>query len=204
MTYNEIGIASQYTFITPFQDLDGIYRLEKIFTFDQAIAERVDFVKDLYIPAGRKEEDFNDEFQTYQNQEILYLSSVVSDQKIPVPESILAKIPDPNIVEIDDLYIAINLGLFDDPTDLSWLVRQLEDLTTSVTGEPDTVDIYSIGKKWLTTQAFDDIKRVRQQKADQIQPFSVTVREQQEEILRLRNLVNLYETTLKAIGSTNS
>ena len=204
MTYNEIGVSSLYTFTTPFQDLDGIYTLKKILTSDQAIAEGVDFVKNLYVPAGLDKDDFNNEFQTFRGQQVLYLSSVTSDRQVPVPENILAKIPNPNIVEVDDLYIAINLGLFDNPTQLSWIVRQLQDITQSVTGESDSVDIYSTGKKWLTTKEFHDIKKARRQKAEQAQPLSVTVREQQEEILRLRNLVNHYETTLKNTGNPKS
>lgn len=204
MIYNEIGTTSLYTFTTPFQDLDGIYTLTKIFTFDQAIAESTDFVAKLYEPAGRTERDFLNERQSFQNEQILYLSSVESDRTLPVPKNILSKLPDSNVREIDDLYIAITLGLFDDPEQLSWLIRQLEDLAQSVTGEGDTVHLYSTGTKWLTTKEFSDIKQVRRAKAQQVQPLSVTVREQQNEILRLRNLVNLYETTLKSLRRTET
>ena len=197
MIYNEIGTTSLYTFTKPFEELNGIYTLTKTLTFDQAIAESIDFVNGLYVPAGRGEAEFQDEWRSFRDDQIFQLKSVNENGNLfPVPKSILDRLPDANVREFDNLYIAITLGFFDDPEQLSWLIRQLQDMATSVTGETDTVHIYSTGTEWMTDKDYQDLKTVREAKVEQVQPLIVTVREQQNEILRLRNIINQYETTL--------
>ena len=84
-----VGATCLYTLIPKFATLNGVYRNRAETTFLDAVASGVDFVANLYTPAGLSQTDFNIDYASYRQDAVIVLESVLDSSIVYyVPESI--------------------------------------------------------------------------------------------------------------------
>lgn len=149
MIIPEINTVCKYKFIAKFGTFDGIYRLTKKSTYNDSIRDEIDFVANLYTPIGLNKDDFENDYPTYKNGIILYLTqmNVASGEEasvLYVPESIIDQVPDPMVQKYYEYALAVKLGYIDSLEDMEWIKQQLEEFARAMTGAQGDVAIYSI------------------------------------------------------------
>lgn len=201
MLIPDIGSTCKYVFTTPFAALDGIYTLTHVTAFDTALVDEVDFVTSLYEPAGRTKEDYEDEFTAFRGNVVLKLEHIESGLVIYVPKVLIDKVPDPMILKAHNLNIAINLGFIEDPASVAWIMTELQDIASSLTGTPRSAVLLSAGQKWMTRADYTALDEERKTRVRQIIPMAVELKQQRDMIARLQDKIQAYEALLVSLNA---
>lgn len=203
-----VGTVAKYVFTAPFAALNDVYRLEQATTFAAALALDVDLAKSLYEPAGRTAADYAAEWTAYTAGQVLRLVSVTGAEGaepvvIYAPEAILAALPDPMVQAYDDLYLAITIGAVRDPSAISWIVGELNQLAAKVTGTGSSAALFSNGAVWLTDAEYAALEAERASRIATYKPLPVTVYELQQQLLAAQTRNAALEAALIALdGAT--
>lgn len=158
-----VNTVCAYTFTTRFASLNSIYTLAEILSFNEAISKEIDFVANLYAPAGLPATQYTTDAGGYINDSILLLIPTDTTKKtIYAPSSILAAIPDPMVGCYNNLAIGVSLGLFSDPTAVTWILAELNNIIGSVTGvvTPE-IKLYSLGTKYMRVSDYESLLATR-------------------------------------------
>lgn len=195
-----IGTSASWTFSAPFNVLDGIYTLKNMMSFDTALSDGVNLFESLYEPAEQTEAAYNTDWENYKADTILKLVKTDDPTVVYyVPDSLLASVPDPQIIKVHDLYLAIDLGLFQDPAEVTYMISQLDDVAASVTGTAKTTQVFTTKTVHMTKAAYQAIVDGRAGNITGLEPQAVTIQTLLAEVLRLQTLNTAYEETLKAL-----
>ena len=197
----DIDKPAFFSFKAGFKTLDGIYKYTNLTTFRKAIDDKISFVNDLYIPAGKTQDDYEVDYNKYINDNIITLEKIDNDKNIiHVPVSLLDKIPNQHILPCHDLHLSIELGKFRDPDKLTYMIEQLTDIAASVTGSEKSVNIFSSSVKWMTVSEYKILEEERTLRISKLTLFSEIINSQSIEIKNLQTIVSKMETTLKNLA----
>ena len=196
----ETGWTYKFQFSVPFDKFDGVYTVLRIMTYAEMIADDVDLAEQLYAPVGKTPAEYDTDSATYRLGKIYKLvDPTAADVTQYIPEVLLRTTPNPNVRKYSKLVVAVNLGAFADPAQLDWVRRTLHEQLVKMVGLPKSPDTISIGTVWLTDEEYQEIEAARQTaERTTVNYFSQTIAMQQE-IDRLKALVQGYEATLLAL-----
>jgi len=205
MIIPEINSTCSYQFTTNFASLDGIYTLVDISSYNEAIAEGVNFIADLYTLAGQSSTQFTTDSANYVNDTVLHLLPANSNQ-VPLyaPSSVLSSVPDPMVGCYNNLAIGVSLGLFKDKAALAWVINELNQILGSVIGTTNPVQLYSLGTEYMRITDFDALQATRN--ATKV-PYATIYQQLQQQIALTKvaqNLNQYYEATLVALNTPMS
>ena len=198
-----LGTVSAYTFTTEFASLNGIYTLTEILTYNQAIANGVDFIKSLYTPAGVAAAQFITDAVNYTNNNVLLLTPANVKNGIPIyaPVSILAMQPDSMVGCYNKIAIGINLGLFNDQTKLTWIINEINQILTATLGINNPAVLYSLGSEYMKISDFNTQQAQRQAAITGYNTLYTQLLEQTQLTKEAQNLVQYYQNTLIALAT---
>lgn len=189
----DVGTTCSYTFVAPFTNLNGIYTLTRKHMFDDAVNAGVDIAEQFYVPAGVSTDVYALEWTKYQNDSILILTHVETQDIIAAPETALASLPDPMVKQYQEMYLAMPLGPIDDPDRVEWCKTQLRDIARSVVGATGDAMLMSTGSVWMTSAEYAALEVTRQQSIMTIKPLQTQVNEAVDQIQRLNDKIALME-----------
>lgn len=197
-----VGTTAKFTFSAPFTDLNGIYTLTQALSFEAAVADEISLFDHFYALAGQDRELFDAEWADYKADTILKLVSV-ADASVVVyaPSLTLAKVPDPQILKCQQLYLAVDLGTFQDVEEVSYMLDQIDDIAAGVSGTQKKTQLYSSGTVWLTASDYQIIVDARADRITGLDLQSKIITAQAATIIRLQTLVAQYEATLISLQS---
>lgn len=203
MQLPQINTTAKFFFTAPFNALDGIYTLTHMMRFESALEDGVNFVESLYVPAGQTQSQYDLDWVNYKKTTVLKLVQPKARPTDPdviyyVPETLLAKVPDPQIIKAYDLYLAIDLGIFSDPNAITYMRDQLDDIAASVTGTLKTTNVFSNKTVYMTQVDYDAVETERAARIEGLDLFSKVNQELLAEISRLQTLVRNLEDALIA------
>lgn len=201
----DVGTTCLFTFISNFSTLDGIYRIRAETTFLDAIASNIDFVENLYIPAGLSSTEFNADYSSYTSDRVAVLESVVNtDVLYYVPQSIILNVPDPTVNEYYSLILVTKLGVFKNTQTIFPLLDSINDIIQAQLGisEPVRVVTNPENKVYLTQAQYDTIVEARAASAATISPLSVQLVQAQQQNTYLSSLVAQYEALIVQIAQS--
>jgi len=156
-----IQSTCSYTFTTGFTSLNGIYTVDELLSFKEAITTGIDFVINLYTPAGLPSSQYTTDASSYQTDIVLYLVPANGGTPIYAPASILATVPDPMIGCYNNLAIGVSLGLFADQTTLAWIISELNSIIGGVVGVSSPVKLYSLGTTYMSVADYAALETTR-------------------------------------------
>ena len=173
-----IGTVCKFTLTTKFTTLNGIYNTLSLATYDSLIADGVDFVKNLYTPAGMAQSDYLTDYTNYKGGDVVVVSPV-TDSTITYyfPESIIALMPDPTVRKYSQVGLWIPIGAFKDPSNYTFIKDQVSDLVASVTGEANTAYFAADPNEavYLTESDYETLDTTRQKNIKTIQPLTTQI-----------------------------
>ena len=199
------GAVCKFLFTSRFVGLNGIYFIQQIMPFSQAINDGVDFVKSLYVPVGLAKSDFGNDWQSYTHDDVLRLQ-LISDATVViyVPSLVLAAIPDPMIQCYNDYAISIRLGLFENTDSFRWLIDELNLMAANVTGTTDAVEVFSLDTTWMSTADYNAQDAIRKTRTQQLQTIYEALQSQITTNNELKTKIVYYENTLKALNAAKT
>lgn len=140
MIFQAVGCICKLTLGKGFSELNGMYYVSLEMTFKDAIASSVDFMANLYTPAGKSASDYSADYNNYLDDVVL-VCNPIDDRSVSyyIPQSLLIAPPDPTVKTYYRRMALIDLGIVDDPNTLLPLFQQLGQIATATTGILDCV-----------------------------------------------------------------
>lgn len=173
-----VGTTCSFVFTTNFATLNGVYRIRAETTFLDAVSSGVNFVDNLYTPAGLQLSDFNADYSSYTSDRVTVLESVVDSSVVYyTPESIFLNVPDPTINEYYSLIVVSNLGVFKNTQDIYPLLDSMKDLIQAHLGVTDPIRVVTNpeNKVYLTDSQYQAVVAARQANIQVLSPLSAQV-----------------------------
>lgn len=207
MLFN-VGTVCKYTFTDKFKLLDGVYLLAATTTFEQAVDAGIDFMKNLYTPAGLSSTDFADDYNSYAKSVVLELKTIAVGSTASVtyyvPDTILGTVPDPTVQRYPSISLGIQFGAFKDPTVYTSLRSQISDLISSVTGDSSALVWYETPEdaQWLTDAEYAALETQRAANIKAITPLQVVIKQKDDTIAQLKALNAELTAALVTLGGT--
>lgn len=202
-----VGVTYSFSFNPGYTDLDGIYCVTQILTLQEMLTDNNDFLKNFYIKAGKTIETYNEDLLKLKDYKVLKLlnpSTLNEDSALFVSMYYLAKQPDHNVKKYYKLALGLNLGVFDNAENMSYLTANISQMLSSALGITNAPELFVIDEVWLTTDSYKDIEDNRTATGDSvINYFSENVR-LQNTITDLRSRLAAYEEIIKNIANTTT
>ena len=203
----EAGTTCRFAFTARFASLDGVYRIRAITTFQDALVANTDFVSNLYEPAGLSQSDFDVDYNSYFNDRIAVLESVLDDSVVYyTPESIFQTIPDPTINEYFPLILVVDLGVQKNTQAIYPLLDQIKDLIAASLGTENAFSIVTNpqNKAYLTDAEYSALEVERAKRARELIPLSVQLKSANDKIAYQAAQILAYEALIKEQATTPS
>lgn len=200
----EVGATCRFTFTAKFSTLDGVYRTRAETTFKDALVAGIDFVSNLYIPAGLSQDDFTTDSNGYMTDRIVVLESVIDSSVVYyVPESVFLLVPDPTIKEYFPLILVVDLGVQQNTQAVLPLLDNVKDMIQSTLGtkEPLRVITNPENKVYLTSSEYEDLVAARQESIQELLPLSVQLKRALDDKAFLAAQVAAYEAVIAQLST---
>ena len=194
-----VGATCLYTLIPKFATLNGVYRNRAETTFLDAVASGVDFVANLYTPAGLSQTDFNIDYASYRQDAVIVLESVLDSSIVYyVPESIFHTVPDPTINEYYNLVGVIQLGVFKNTSDILPALDSIKDTVQAQLGVTDPLRVVTntSNKMYLTDGQYESITTARSTNIRVLSPLSVQLAQANKQIQNQAAKIAAYEALI--------
>ncbi len=198
-----VGATCLFEFTSQFSTLNGVYRIRAETTFNDSIASGVDYVDNLYTPAGLTQEDFNADYSSYVKDRVTILESVVDNTVvIYTPESIFQKVPDPTIREYYPLVLVVDLGVQKNTQVVLPLMDHIQDLIQASLGTTDPLRIVTNpqNKVYLTDAQYEILEEAREDNKEILVPLSVQLKQEQDKVTYLAAKCAAYEALIAQLG----
>lgn len=202
-----LGAISAYTFTTEFKSINGIYKLVEMITYNDAVSSGMDFIKNLYTPAGIATSQYTIDSPTYVGSNVLILSpisetTVTNNIYVPVP--ILLGVPDSTVSCYNNMAIGISLGVFDNQNQLTWIINEINNILKGVLGVQSPAVLYSLSTTYLTNTQYQAIQSQRVASANGYTTMYEQLQNQIAQNQNLQNIINYYENTLIALNTSST
>lgn len=200
-----VGSTCSFEFLDKFSTLNGIYKIVAETTFLASISSGVDYVKNLYTPAGLNQTDFNTDFATYKNDAVAVLESVADSNVVYyAPESIFLKVPDPTIREYFPLVLVVDLGVQKNPQTVLPIIDQIKDLIQAGLGTTDPVRIVTDPNKkiYMTDAQYAVLEAAREANTSELIPLSIQLAKEVDKVTYLNAKIAAYENLIKELSQT--
>ena len=194
-----VGATCLYTLIPKFATLNGVYRNRAETTFLDDVASGVDFVANLYTPAGLSQTDFNIDYASYRQDAVIVLESVLDSSIVYyVPESIFHTVPDPTINEYYNLVGVIQLGVFKNTSDILPALDSIKDTVQAQLGVTDPLRVVTntSNKMYLTDGQYESITTARSTNIRVLSPLSVQLAQANKQIQNQAAKIAAYEALI--------
>lgn len=198
-----VGSTCLFTFTTQFATLNGVYTTRGATTFAAAIASQVDFVANLYTPAGLSATNYQADYASYQNDNVAILESVADNTVVYyVPESALALVPDPTIKEYVPLTLVVDLGVQQNTQAILPLLNTIKDAVQASLGS--TNPCYVLGNKvnkvYLTDTQYQALVTARAENVQTLIPLSLQLQNEVAKNTYLAAKVAAYEALIASLA----
>lgn len=199
------GTTCAFDFIAKFALLNGVYKVTSEVAFVDAVASGVDFVTNLYTPAGLSASDYSADYAGYVGDIVLILQSV-SDEKVVVyaPTSTFRTIPDSTIKAYDRIVMVVDIGPQADTQVILPLRTAIQDYVRTQLGITDPVSVLTDPTKrtYLTQAQYDTLEQAREANKQALSPVSVQLQAALAQNAILAAKVAYYETLLVQTATT--
>lgn len=195
----EVGAVCRFTFIPKFNTLNGVYRVRAETNFQDAVASGINLIDNLYQPAGLESSDYNNDYNSYINDRLAVLESVLdTDVVYYTPESIFLNIPDPTVREFYPLTLVVDLGIQKNTQEIFPLLDQIEDLIKTHLGTENSLRVLTNpqNRVYLTESEYEVLLNERQANINRLAPFSTQIRILQQQNQYLAAKVQSYEAKI--------
>lgn len=197
------GTTCKFAFKTNFSALDGVYTIISQTTFQNAVAAGIDFLANLYTPAGLSPENYNADYSGFLQDRVAVIQAV-SDNSIVyyIPESILRLVPDPTIKEYYDMIIVVKAGAYENTQVILPTIDAITDTVRASLGvtDPAYVVTNTANKVYLTDSEYSALEAARQANIETLVPLSVQLQQARDDNTLLAAKIAAYEALIAQLS----
>lgn len=198
--YPKVGETCKFVFTEGFSSLDGIYTVISISSLQEWMDLDIDLFETTYEVVGKTEVDLEEDLSILRSEDIYKLKHIETGQVIYVPMSFTYELPDPNIKVYQQIGLAVDIGIFEDPDKVQWIIDEIGQSLVAVAGVEKTPSLFEVNRVWMTEDEYDIIQQDRESTIQNTKNHFTEKQRLIEENTRLRTLVARYEDTLKALN----
>lgn len=192
-----VGIVYKFSFSPGYTALNGIYHVGQILTFQEMLKNNESLVDRFYALVDKSTEDYNADLAHIRNDKILKLlnpDTLVDSGAIFAPMYYLNSEPDFNVKKYYNLAVGLNLGLYENPEQLSYILTNLKQQFEAALGITNAPELFEINHKWMTKDDFEtNVEDVRKSNATSILNYFSETKRLETEITKLRSKLAAYE-----------
>lgn len=186
-----LGWRYKFSFDEPFETLNGVYTVTKVYTFEELVQDRVD-LSQLYESVGATER-LKTDITTIIHEPIYKLVNTLDETRIiHMPQLLIALEPDPTVKKYYNSVVTWNIGAFPDKDDLLESQKVLNQLIETVFGTSSESIIIDVGVQWLSDTEFEVLENERADKRQQAFNYY-------SELLKVRAERDSYKTKCTAL-----
>lgn len=194
-----VGTVYYFEFLPGYNYYDGVYRLAKLVTYDKYLEDGGNLLEDFFTPNGKTQEDFNAVLPQLRQGLVMYLDfpdTLVSKAQVRAPLGYLGTTPDHNVKEYHHIGFTADIGVTDNPEDLSYVKAALDEHLESALGiTPKTLCI-SIGDVWMTEDQYQDVLAQRDESKKKALTYYNENQKIQKRISQVQTILQEYEKTI--------
>lgn len=200
----ELGWTYKFQFIKGFESLNSVYKLVKMYTYDELLEDGIDLSSSLYALVGKTEVEYEEDAPSYKTQKILKLKHPTSQSRIIyVPVGILAEIPNYNVKSYSKLALALELGIYPNTEDIAYVSNLLQEQLSTMLGFANAPNLIAISQVWLSDDEYQDITSSRENAKQVVNYFSENIK-LREINMELTSRINALEQIIIEYQKSNS
>lgn len=162
-----VGMIYRFSFIDGYTFHNGVYKVAKVMTYDEYIADGHDILDDFFVPNSKGESDLNEVYAEVTTSKILKLIDPdgldESDTEYYVPLNFIKETPDMNVEKYYKFGIVVDAGITKDPKTLTFMRDILTEAVEASFGITPQVDFITLHEKWLSQSEYQEILDARDQ-----------------------------------------
>ena len=175
-----VGVVYSFTFESAYAKLNGIYRVDKLMTYDEYLADGGNILTDFYTPAEADADLLAQELANIRESKIMKLTTVdtsVETVTYFAPLCLVSETPDYHVNKYVRFGIVSYIGITDDPTTLDYVKENLEQQFLAALGiTPDSQFIIT-GETWLTDTGYaEEVAKRDKTKKSMVNYYSENIR----------------------------
>lgn len=191
-----LGSIYSFSLEEGYTNFDGIYKVVKIMTYDEYVAEGRDIIADFFTPNEKTQEEANNQVELLQKSKILKLvppSSTDETDVIYVPSEFIKETPDFNVGRYPTYGLVAYIGITKNTDTLKTIRDGLEQHIRAATGIDPELTFVSTGEQWLTkTQYEEELAKADEQKKRVLNYFSENIR-LEKQLAQANSKIQAYE-----------
>lgn len=187
------GAVYNFTFIDGYEKFNGVYKVAKIMTYAEYIADSRDLMSDWFTPNEKEESDMTQLLADIREEKMLKLVQPDYDGveiTIYVSMYFVAETPDFNVEKYYKFGMVSTIGITKDPALLNFMKNTFIEIAESTFGITPEVTFVTLKEEWLTDAQYSDI--VAQRDASKLKVINYY-----SENLRLQKQLSQANTAIK-------
>lgn len=155
-----------------YTSLNGIYKVLDIYSYQRILNEDVDLYTLTFSKVNVSKETFETEIIKYTGDNFYMLQSVLDEDIICIPDSLIIGYPSPDVKEYPKLMLSVDLGVFDAPETVLMLENIIKETIVKTIGAEITdgtevepvdpkVSVVVYLKEWMSCSDYVKIRQER-------------------------------------------
>lgn len=191
-----VGAVYNFKFIPEFSYFDDIYKVVKIMTYEEYVADGGNLLTDFFEPVNKTNEDIEACIEYVRNCDILKLTrpnEASSTETRFVSTYFLEETPDYNVKKYNNFGIVADVGLIGDVESLRFMKDNITEAFESVLGVTPRVSFVILNEKWLTDSQYEAVLSERDESKKKLYSYYAENLRLQTQISQANTKINEYE-----------
>lgn len=197
-----LNVVYKFSFVAPFNVYDGYYKVLRILTFDELLADNVSLL-DLYTGAGLTQNELDAAASDFRSDRILKLVDITDESNVRhIPMSLGELEPDPNVKAYPRLVLAVDLGVFDNVDKVIATQDTISSIVAKGLGISEDVLVFSTEDTWMTLEEYNEYEAARVARKTGLVNLYSEVQRLRKELDAANVKIQYYEEKLIALGNS--
>ena len=193
------GVVYNFIFDPGYDKYNGIYRLVKLMTYEEFLADGGDILQSFYSPNGKDETDVNNDLSKLYATKIMKLANpdeLEEAVEIFAPLMYLTETPDHNVKEYQRFGIVSEVGITDNVDHLDFALDAINESMEGALGITPKTHLITLGSKWLTDAQYQELLSERDENLKKVINYFKSCKDLERRLAQEKTKVQLYEQTV--------
>ena len=193
------GVVYNFIFDPGYDKYNGIYRLVKLMTYEEFLADGGDILQSFYSPNGKDETDVNNDLSKLYTTKIMKLANpdeLEEAVEIFAPLMYLTETPDHNVQEYQRFGIVSEVGITDNVDHLDFALDAINESMEGALGITPKTHLITLGSKWLTDAQYQELLSERDENLKKVINYFKSCKDLERRLAQEKTKVQLYEQTV--------
>lgn len=193
------GVVYNFIFDSGYNKYDGIYRLVKLMTYEEYLADGGDILSAFYVPNGKDETDVNNDLQRLQETKIMKLASpdeLEDTVEVYAPLMYLTETPDHNVKEYQRFGVVSEIGITDNVDHLEFARNTINETMEGALGITPNTHLITLGAVWLTDGQYQEKLAERDENLKKVINYFKSCKELEARLAQEKTKCMAYEQTI--------